>query len=64
MSYEDYPTDDPAVVTAGLPYANGDLHIGHLRSYVSADAFTRALQKLGQQAVYVCGSDMHGTPSP
>ncbi|AHG03158.1 methionyl-tRNA synthetase [Halobacterium sp. DL1] len=62
MSYEDYPTDDPAVVTAGLPYANGDLHIGHLRSYVSADAFTRALQKLGQQAVYVCGSDMHGTP--
>ncbi|WP_232700960.1 methionine--tRNA ligase [Halobacterium wangiae] len=62
MSYEDYPTDDPAVVTCGLPYANGDLHIGHLRGYVSADAFTRALRKLGQQAVYVCGSDMHGTP--
>jgi methionyl-tRNA synthetase len=62
MTYEDFPTDDPAVVTAGLPYANGDLHIGHLRSYVNADAFTRGLRKLGQQAIYVCGSDMHGTP--
>ena len=62
MTYEDYPTDDPAVVTAGLPYANGDLHVGHLRSYVNADAFTRGLRKLGQQAIYVSGSDMHGTP--
>jgi len=62
MSEFDYPTDDPAVVTCGLPYANGDLHIGHLRGYVSADVFTRALRKLGQQAAYVCGSDMHGTP--
>ncbi|MFC3478432.1 methionine--tRNA ligase [Halobacterium litoreum] len=62
MTYEDYPTDDPAVVTCGLPYANGDLHIGHLRGYVNADAFTRGLRKLGQQAAYVCGSDMHGTP--
>ena len=62
MTYEDFPTDDPAVITAGLPYANGSLHIGHLRSYVNADAFTRGLRKLGQQAIYVCGSDMHGTP--
>jgi methionyl-tRNA synthetase len=62
MTHEDFPTDDPAVVTCGLPYANGDLHIGHLRGYVNADAFTRALRKLGQQAIYTCGSDMHGTP--
>ena len=59
---EDFPTDRPAVVTCGLPYANGDLHIGHLRGYVSADVFTRALKRLGQDAIYVCGSDMHGTP--
>ncbi|MDH5021622.1 methionine--tRNA ligase [Halobacterium rubrum] len=62
MTDEDYPTDDPAVVTAGLPYANGDLHVGHLRSYVNADALTRGLRKLGQHAIYVSGSDMHGTP--
>ncbi|MFP9192076.1 methionine--tRNA ligase [Natronosalvus vescus] len=62
MSHDDFPTDRPAVVTCGLPYANGDLHIGHLRGYIGADAFTRALETLGQQAAYVSGSDMHGTP--
>jgi len=62
MSSEDYPTDDPAVVTCGLPYANGDLHVGHMRGYVSADVYARALRKLGQETAYVCGSDMHGTP--
>jgi len=62
MSHEEFPTDEPAVVTAGLPYANGDLHIGHLRSYTAADALNRSLKTLGQQSAYVCGSDMHGTP--
>ncbi|MFP8956370.1 methionine--tRNA ligase [Natrialbaceae archaeon A-CW3] len=62
MSHDDFPTDRPAVVTCGLPYANGDLHIGHLRGYIGADAFTRALETLGQQTAYVSGSDMHGTP--
>ncbi len=62
MSRDAFPTDRPAVVTCGLPYANGDLHVGHLRGYVSADAFNRALRTLGQQSIYVCGSDMHGTP--
>jgi methionyl-tRNA synthetase len=62
MSHEEFPTEDPAVVTCGLPYANGDLHIGHMRGYISADAYARALRRLGQQTAYVCGSDMHGTP--
>ncbi|TMT85468.1 methionine--tRNA ligase [Haloterrigena sp. H1] len=62
MSNDEFPTDEPAVVTCGLPYANGDLHIGHLRGYIGADAFNRALQTLGQDSIYVCGSDMHGTP--
>ncbi|WP_255150725.1 methionine--tRNA ligase [Halorarius halobius] len=62
MSHPDFPTDDPAVVTCGLPYANGDLHVGHLRTYVSGDAFSRALETVGQQTAFVCGSDMHGTP--
>ncbi|QSG09394.1 methionine--tRNA ligase [Halapricum desulfuricans] len=62
MSHEEFPTDEPAVVTCGLPYANGDLHIGHLRTYVGGDVFSRALEKLGQQTAFVCGSDMHGTP--
>ncbi|MCL7417264.1 MAG: class I tRNA ligase family protein, partial [Halalkalicoccus sp.] len=62
MSHDDYPTDHPAVVTCGLPYANGDLHIGHLRTYVSGDTLARSLRRLGQQTAFVSGSDMHGTP--
>ena len=62
MSHEEFPTANPAVVTCGLPYANGDLHIGHLRTYVGGDVFSRALETLGQETAFVCGSDMHGTP--
>ena len=62
MSHDEFPTDTPAVVTCGLPYANGDLHIGHLRTYVGGDVFARALDRLGQRTAFVSGSDMHGTP--
>ncbi|PSQ04857.1 methionine--tRNA ligase, partial [Halobacteriales archaeon QS_6_71_20] len=60
--HEPFPTESPAVVTCGLPYANGDLHIGHLRTYVGGDVYSRALESLGQRTAFVCGSDMHGTP--
>ena len=62
MSHEPFPTDAPAVVTCGLPYANGDQHIGHLRTYVSGDVLARSLRSLGQETAFVSGSDMHGTP--
>ncbi|MFC6862252.1 methionine--tRNA ligase [Halomicroarcula sp. GCM10025817] len=62
MSHDEFPTEEPAVVTCGLPYANGDLHVGHLRTYVDGDALSRALRRIGQQTAFVCGSDMHGTP--
>jgi methionyl-tRNA synthetase len=62
MSHEEFPTENPAVVTCGLPYANGDLHIGHLRTYVGGDVYARTLRKLGQRTAFVSGSDMHGTP--
>ena len=60
--HEEFPTETPAVVTCGLPYANGDLHVGHLRTYISGDAYARALDRLGQSVAFVSGSDMHGTP--
>ncbi len=51
------------IVTAALPYANGDIHMGHVCStYVPADVYTRFLRLRGEQAVYVCGADEHGTP--
>lgn len=61
-SRERFPTETPAVVTCGLPYANGKLHLGHLRTYIGGDVLARALRTLGQQTAFVSGSDMHGTP--
>jgi len=50
------------LVTCGLPYANGKAHIGHLRTYIPADAYVRMLRKQGEKPLFVCGSDTHGTP--
>ncbi|MCD1295508.1 methionine--tRNA ligase [Methanocella sp. CWC-04] len=57
-----FPCKQPVLVTCGLPYANGSCHIGHLRTYIPADMFVRTLRKMGQDTVFVCGSDTHGTP--
>lgn len=50
------------LVTCGLPYANGKLHVGHLRTYIPADVYVRFLRMMNEKVVFVCGSDCHGTP--
>ncbi|MEM1579384.1 MAG: methionine--tRNA ligase [Archaeoglobaceae archaeon] len=50
------------LVTCGLPYANGKLHIGHLRTYIPADVYVRYLRMMNEKVIFVCGSDCHGTP--
>lgn len=52
----------PTVITAALPYANGPIHIGHLLEYIQADIYSRFLKLSGHDALYICASDMHGTP--
>ena len=55
-----------AVVTAGMPYANGPLHLGHLAgAHVPADIHARWLgMVIGRRNVlYVCGTDEHGSTS-
>ncbi|WAC04476.1 MAG: methionine--tRNA ligase [Methanoregula sp.] len=52
----------PLLVTCGLPYTNGPCHLGHLRTYVPADCYVRYMRRAGEQVVFVCGSDNHGTP--
>ena len=50
-------------VSVGWPYANGDLHIGHLAgAYLPADIFARYHRLKGNQVLMVSGSDSHGTP--
>ena len=58
----DNDAETPTLVTCALPYANGKAHLGHLRTYIPGDAYTRALRKQGRDVTFVCGSDMHGTP--
>jgi len=49
------------LVTSALPYANGPLHLGHLiGAYLPADCYVRTLRALGEEVLYVCGTDEHG----
>jgi len=50
------------VVTAALPYANGDIHIGHLVEYVQTDFWVRFQKMRGHECLYICADDTHGTP--
>ena len=52
-------------ITAALPYANGPIHIGHLAgAYVPADIYSRYLKLMGNDVVFICGSDEHGAAIP
>ena len=57
MQYKRY------TVTSALPYANGPIHIGHLAGvYVPADIYVRYLRSIGEDVVFIGGSDEHGVP--
>lgn len=50
-------------VTSALPYANGPIHIGHLAGvYVPADIYVRYLRSIGEDVIFIGGSDEHGVP--
>lgn len=44
------------------PYANSDLHIGHLGSSLPADVLARFFRLIGKEVCFVSGSDCFGTP--
>jgi len=53
----------PIHVSVAWPYANGDLHVGHLAgAYLPADIFARYHRLKGNRVLMVSGSDSHGTP--
>ncbi len=53
---------DPILITSALPYANGSIHLGHLVEYIQTDILVRFLKMTGEDAVYMCADDTHGTP--
>ena len=50
------------LVTSALPYANGEIHIGHLVEYIQTDIWVRFQKSVGHICHYICASDTHGTP--
>lgn len=50
------------LITSGLPYANGAIHLGHMVEVIQTDIFARAMRMMGHDALYMCADDTHGTP--
>lgn len=50
------------LVTSALPYANGPIHLGHLVEYIQTDIWVRYQRSIGQDVIYICSDDAHGTP--
>ena len=49
------------LVTSALPYANGDIHLGHLMEVIQTDIWVRMQKLQGHNCIYVCADDAHGT---
>jgi methionyl-tRNA synthetase len=50
------------LVTHALPYPNGPLHFGHVLEAIQADIWVRFQKLRGNDCLYVCATDAHGTP--
>ena len=50
------------IVASAWPYINAVPHLGTLVQVLSSDVFARFLRKMGEEVVFVSGSDEHGTP--
>ncbi len=65
-NYEERPVfPKRAVITAGMPYGNKELHFGHIGGvFIHADVFARFLRdRIGEDnVVFVSGTDCYGSP--
>ncbi|WP_370386844.1 methionine--tRNA ligase [Snodgrassella alvi] len=50
------------LVTSALPYANGNIHLGHMVEHIQTDIWVRFQKTRGHECYYVCADDTHGTP--
>ncbi len=49
------------LVTCGLPYANGPIHLGHILEQIQADIWVRYQKLIGNKVYFICADDAHGT---
>ena len=50
------------MITCALPYANGQVHLGHLLEHIQADIQARFQRMRGHCCYFICADDAHGTP--
>ncbi len=52
------------LITSALPYINGVKHLGNLAgSLLPADVHARFRRQIGDEVLFICGTDEHGTPA-
>jgi len=52
------------LITSALPYINGIKHLGNLvGSQLPSDVFARFCRARGDEVMYICATDEHGTPA-
>ncbi|MGC1304979.1 MAG: methionine--tRNA ligase [Caulobacteraceae bacterium] len=52
------------LITSALPYINGVKHLGNLAgSMLPADVYARFQRARGNETLYICATDEHGTPA-
>ena len=50
------------IITQALPYANASLHLGHILEAVQSDIWSRFQNNSGNECLFFCADDTHGTP--
>ncbi|MFK7871731.1 MAG: methionine--tRNA ligase [Oligoflexales bacterium] len=50
------------LMTSALPYANGEIHIGHMVEHCITDFWVRYQKLRGHECLAICADDSHGTP--
>jgi len=45
-----------------LPYANGEIHIGHILEHIQTDIWTRFMRNCNHEVLSFCADDAHGAP--
>jgi methionyl-tRNA synthetase len=52
------------LITSAIPYINGVKHLGNLvGSLLPADVHARFRRQIGDDVLFICGTDEHGTPA-
>src|SRR3954449_2921821 len=52
------------LITSALPYINGVKHLGNLvGSMLPADGYARFQRARGDDVLFICATDEHGTPA-